>query len=298
MTAVADISTWNAMAVALPGTVNMGPIVSYLVLFVPFVLFGAQGIYARKLFNDKKASISIFYSTLILLNVAGMALVTAPSALNGLVTGYARKDDPTSYPPTALGIWGLTNFVYGVHSVNNCCRVIFDSRGLRVAILFIPVAFMLQAWIIIALLFGFNPYSSFMIGAFIDYIQHLSGLVYWLRKISKEDSEQVDKARAWFGVGGVFSHMISVVPVITYKMDVPLEDQTTGANLGLLAFMVVVMIISQVFWIKMALCTPPGEEIFLDANKEKQQTKQEYKAQSTDDDIKTPLNSIDRNEAC
>lgn len=283
MTAVADTSTWNAMAVALPGTVGVGSIVSYLVLFVPFAFFGAQEIYARRLF------------ILILLNVAGIALVTAPSVL--FVTGYvARKADPTSYPPIALGIWGLTIFVYGVHSVNNCCRVIFDSHGLRVAILFIPIAFMLQAWIIIALLFGFNPYSSFIIVVCIDYIQHLSGLVYWLRKICKEDSEQVDKARARFGVGGVFSHMISTVPVILYKINVPLEDQTTGANLGLYAFMVVAMIISQIFWIKMALCTPPGEEIFLDANKEKQQTKQEFKAQSTDDDIIAPLYYIDHNE--
>lgn len=279
MTDVAATPAWNAMAVALPGTVNLGPIVSYTMLFVPFVLFAAQGMYARKLFNEKKASISVFYSTLILLNIAGMALVTAPSVLGGLVGGYARKADPTSYPSTALGIWGLTILGYAIHSVNNCCRVIFDSRGLRAAVLFIPFAFMLQAWHIFALLFGFNVYHSVMTLIIIDYTGHTAGMAYWLHKIWKGDPENVDKARAWLGVGGVFFHMISIVPSVFYRIKVPSVDQTTGANLGLCAFLVVAMIISQVFWIKMALCTTPGEEILLDSNsKKKQQTKPAYEA--------------------
>ena len=71
--------------------------------------------------------------------------------------------------------------------------------------------------------------------------------------------------------------VLSIVPLIIYRVTTPLEDQTRGGIVGVYVANIILMIVSQSFWIKMALCTPPGEAILLD-KKEKQQMKPEYKS--------------------
>jgi hypothetical protein len=251
---------WNKWANAFPGSVEKGPLPSYLIMVLPLVFFLLQAFFAQWIFHGRRKSntISTFYSTLVTINIIGMALLTGPATLNGLLTGYFR-DSATpsdSYPTIPLVIWYFTVLAFVAHSVINCCRVVYDAFGLRAAVQFIPFAACFQAWQIIALPFGFSPYLGIVILTIVDYLQHLTSLIYWLYNICTA-SPDVDKIRLWFGVGGVVLHMIAIVPAMVYVISIPLSNQTTGGLCAIYACSVIMMFASQTFWIGMALRTPP-----------------------------------------
>lgn len=250
---------WNSWGSAFPGSVEKGPWPCYIIMFGPLVIYLAQAIYAQRLFSKKhtidKHSISKFYSNLIILNIAAMALVTGPSTINGLIVGYVRGYDGAVYPTTPLILWYLTIFAFGlVHSVNNCCRIVFDAFGLRAAIWFIPVASSFQLWQVLALPFGFDPYLGVVVLTGIDYLEHLIALMYWLFRLCSAQNVD-DKKRLWCGVCGVLLHMISIIPVLIYVTR-PVEVQTTGGLCAVYITVIVLMFASQMFWIRMALLTP------------------------------------------
>ena len=135
-----------------------------------------------------------------------LIITTTGSILSGLLAGFKAGDDPDLYPDTARGIWGLIIAGYAcIHSVNNCCRVVYDSHGLWAAVCFIPIAAMLQFWQVFALIFGLSPFSGFIALTAIDYSEHFVALMYWLYKIFSANTEDdgFNKKRAWYGVGGV-----------------------------------------------------------------------------------------------
>ena len=84
---------WNGWAVAFPGSVEKGPVPSYIIMFMPLFLFGAQIIYARWVFQKNQETISKFYSNIITLHIASMILVSGSSSLNDLLLGYLRGYD-------------------------------------------------------------------------------------------------------------------------------------------------------------------------------------------------------------
>lgn len=197
-------SVWNDWEVPFPGSTEKGKVASYLIMFGPLLVFGCQAIYAHWAFKKSKRPISKFYSTLITWNIIAMILVTGSTSLNGLLQGYSRGDDPSEYPDLARGIWGLTVACYSLfHSVNNCCRVIYDAYGLSSAIYFIPIAIIMQFWQVFALPFGFSPYLGCICIAAIDYVEHVVAFLYWMFQVVMRDAEDVDKKRACFGIGGV-----------------------------------------------------------------------------------------------
>ena len=133
-------------------------------------------------------------------------IITTATALLGLLASYKAGDDPDLYPDTARGVWGLTIAGYAcIHSVNNCCRVIYDSHGLWAAVRFIPIAVMFQFWQVFALIFGFSPFFGFVALTLIDFCEHFVALLYWSFKIFSSNTEDdgFNKKRAWYGVSGV-----------------------------------------------------------------------------------------------
>jgi hypothetical protein len=251
---------WNSWVSSFPGSVEKGPWPCYIIMFGPLVIFLAQAIYAQRLFSKKnridKQSISKFYANLIVLNITAMALVTGPGFLNGLVTGFLQGYDGALYPTTPLILWYLKIFAFGVHSVNNCCRIVFDAFGLRAAVWFIPVAASFQLWQVLALPFGFDPYLGVVVLSGIDYLEHLIALMYWLFRLRSPPQQVDDKKRLWCGVWGVLLHKFAIIPAFIYGTK---PVHTTGGLCAVYITAIVLMFASQMFWIKMALLTRPSD---------------------------------------
>jgi len=263
---------WNDWAATFPGSVDKGPIPSQLVMYLPLLLFLVQAAYAARSFLAKRQEISQFYATLIVLNIIAMALVSGPTSLNGLLPGYVNEAKRFELSTSNSALWYMNVLLFSaIHSVNNCCRVAFDAYGLRAAKRLIPVAVALQGWQLVALPFGFSPFTGIVALTVIDYLQHFGALTYWLVKIgtakrgssmTEGDTHNTNKTntdvrRLWYGVGGVLLHMVSVVPQLYYIVTVEAQDQTTAGLCLVYSVTTVGMFSSQCFWIAMAGRTPP-----------------------------------------
>lgn len=254
---------WHEWATALPGSVDKGPIPSKLILFLPLTVFLLQAAYAVWVFRVPiaKKKVSKFYATLIVLNIITMSVVTGLVSLNGLLPGFIHAEKKHELEGTALALYYVTVGLFSAfHSVNNCCRVVFDMYGCRAAMKFIPVAVLLQGWQLVALPYGLDPFTGLAVLMLIDYSQHSIALVYWLVKVClSTEEEHVKKDRLWCGIGGVIFHMASVAPQMFYIATTPVKLQTTNGLCAIYLATVIIMFVSHCFWIAMTLRTRPRD---------------------------------------
>lgn len=256
-------SPWHEWATALPGSVNKGPIPSMIILYVPLGLFLLQAAYGAGMLSDpvKKQRSSKFYATLIIVNIIAMSVVTGFMSLNGLLQGILDPSQQRELEGWGLGLWYITIGLFALfHSVVNCGRILYDSHGVETATKFIPVAVLLQGWQLVAIPFGLSPYKGLVYLMGMDYAQHLVALAYWSVKLHRPSEAFLDKDRLWYGIIGVVFHMIAPGPQIFYLYTTPYKHQSTEGLCIIYLGTVLIMFVSQWFWILMAMRTRPSPD--------------------------------------
>jgi len=239
---------------ALPGMKESGFVITLLSVVSTAVFFLGQAVYAVWRFWVLREKISKFYAALIVVNITAMALVTFP-VIHTKVSWVSEEGGRTVYTatPAASVAVLLIHTAFGLHSVCNCCRVIFDISGKKAAQLFMPVAYVMQAWLLLPLGAGWITFGdALLILTAVDYMQHIGALVFWCWHVMKMQNRERERRCIY----GVALHMTSVLPLVVRSIHGEFLPGWHGASI---LFCSVFMMGSQANWIAAAELTPCEE---------------------------------------
>ena len=174
---------------------------------------------------------------------------------------YGDGRDDGAYPTAASYAFLSLLIFFSLHSVSNCCRVIFDACGEGVAKSAVIPAALCQLWNLWpSLTFTFSLQMTMLILTTIDYVQHLAGCTYWAAVAYHARRASAARCRALYGVCGGALHMLSIVPLVSYHVATfeayPTERPDPWVCVPLVGLAVGLMASAQTCWIKMALLTP------------------------------------------
>ena len=123
-----------------------------------------------------------------------------------------RPIAPPSYPTAASYAFLSLLALFSLHSVCNCCRVIFDAFGERAAKSVVIPSALCQLWLFWpALTFTFSLQMILLILVATDYAQTFIGCAFWA------DVARTG-ARGCYGVCGGALHMLSAVPLVGFHV--------------------------------------------------------------------------------
>ena len=167
-----------------------------------------------------------------------------------------------TYPTAASYAFLSLVIFFSLHSVGNCCRVIFDACGERAAKFAVIPAALCQMWLLWPpLTFTFSLQMVMLILIAIDYCQHLVSCAYWAAVACRATSAS-RRGRALYGVCGGLFHMLSAVPLVSFHVVTSYQFFETTERPGpwvcvpLVGLAVGLMASAQTCWINMALLTP------------------------------------------
>ena len=167
-----------------------------------------------------------------------------------------------AYPTAASYAFLSLLATFSLHSVSNCCRLIFDACGERAAKFAVIPAALCQMWLLWPpLTFTFSLQMVMLILIAIDYCQHLVSCAYWAAVACRATSAS-RRGRALYGVCGGLFHMLSAVPLVSFHVVTSYQFFETTERPGpwvcvpLVGLAVGLMASAQTCWINMALLTP------------------------------------------
>jgi hypothetical protein len=247
------------------------------------VIFMGQAAFCRIISSAASPPVNDFYKDLTTLHILAMSL-TFPVALllrvmpvplstvwgeqgymlfggsysRAVSYGHGRDG---AYPTAASYAFLSLLILFSLHSVSNCCRLIFDACGERAAKHAVIPAALCQLWLLWPpLTFTFSLQMAFSILIAIDYIQHLAGCTYWASRLYLLDvaahaaRAEAVRDRAFYGVCGGVLHILSAGPLVSFHISAFQTD--LWVLLLLVGLAVCLMASAQTCWIKMALLTP------------------------------------------
>jgi len=239
---------------AFPVMKENGVVFTVLVAMSTAVFYLGQVIYALWRFWVLREKISKFYGALIVVNITAMVLVTFP-LLHTNVTWVSEEGEKTVYTATPAASVAVlfTHAAFGLHSICNCCRVIYDISGKKKAQLFMPVAYVIQAWLLLPLGAAWITFGdALLILTAVDYIQHIGALVFWCWYVMKVQNRERERRCIY----GVALHMTSVFPLVLKTI---LDESSVVWSGAGISFCSVFMMGSQANWIAAAELTPCEE---------------------------------------
>ena len=134
-----------------------------------------------------------------------------------------------TYPTAASYAFLSLVIFFSLHSVGNCCRVIFDACGERAAKSAVIPAALCQLWLFWpALTFTFTLQMILLILIATDYVQTFVGCTFWAAVACTEAPSSAGRARACYGVCGGALHMLSAAPLVGFH--VATFDETDAYN--------------------------------------------------------------------
>lgn len=135
-------------------------------------------------------------------------------------SGEGREGAMDGAYPTAASYAFLSLLaLFSLHSVSNCCRVIFDACGERAAKSAVIPAALIQLWLLWpALTFTFTLQMILLILIATDYVQTFVGCTFWAAVACTEEPSSAGRARACYGICGGALHMLSAAPLVGFHV--------------------------------------------------------------------------------
>lgn len=124
-----------------------------------------------------------------------------------------------AYPTAASYAFLSLLALFSLHSVSNCCRVIFDACGERAAKSAAIPAALCQLWLLWpALTFTFTLQMILLILIATDYVQTFVGCTFWAAVSCTNAPSSAARVRACYGVCGGALHILSAVPLVGFHV--------------------------------------------------------------------------------